>query len=119
MKMDSTNFTYWLHGFFEISDSNKLTEKQVQIIKDHLALVFDKVTPDRNVLVEELISNQAKVTSEEKQKLMFEKKPFNNPPEFTKEWAEAFKKEHASICSKTDNSDTISRVAKRGPTVYC
>ena len=46
--MDSTNFTYWLQGFFEISDSNKLNEKQVQIIKDHLALVFDKVTPDRN-----------------------------------------------------------------------
>jgi hypothetical protein len=46
--MDSKDFTYWLKGFFEISDSNKLTPKQVQIIKDHLDLVFNKVTPDRN-----------------------------------------------------------------------
>lgn len=44
--MDATSFAYWLHGFFEISDSNSLTEKQVQIIKDHLDLVFNKVTPD-------------------------------------------------------------------------
>jgi hypothetical protein len=44
--MTSQDFAYWLHGFFEISDSNKLTEKQVQIIKDHLDLVFKKVTPD-------------------------------------------------------------------------
>ena len=46
--MDSTAFTYWLQGFFEISDAKKLDEKQVQIIKDHLALVFNKVTPNRN-----------------------------------------------------------------------
>lgn len=29
-------------------DGNKLTEKQVKIIKDHLSLVFTKVTPDRS-----------------------------------------------------------------------
>lgn len=46
--MNSTEFTYWLQGFFEISDAKKLDEKQVQIIKDHLALVFNKVTPNRN-----------------------------------------------------------------------
>lgn len=46
--MDSTAFTYWLQGFFEISDAKKLDEKQVQIIKDHLNLVFNKVTPNRN-----------------------------------------------------------------------
>ena len=46
--MDSKEFTYWLQGFFEISDAKKLDEKQVQIIKDHLALVFNKVTPNRN-----------------------------------------------------------------------
>lgn len=46
--MTPENFTYWLQGFFEISDSKKLDEKQVQIIKDHLALVFNKVTPDRS-----------------------------------------------------------------------
>jgi hypothetical protein len=45
--MDTTTFCYWLKGFFEISDTNKLNEKQVQIIRDHLDLVFNKVTPDR------------------------------------------------------------------------
>lgn len=45
--MDAINFTYWLQGFFEVSDAKKLDEKQVQIIKDHLGLVFNKVTPNR------------------------------------------------------------------------
>lgn len=45
--MDAQQFTFWLHGFFEISDSKTLNETQVQIIKDHLDLVFDKVTPKR------------------------------------------------------------------------
>lgn len=46
--MDAVSFTYWLQGFFEISDAKTLDEKQVQVIKDHLNLVFNKVTPDRN-----------------------------------------------------------------------
>lgn len=45
--MDAVNFTYWLQGFFEVSDAKKLDEKQVQIIKDHLDLVFNKLTPNR------------------------------------------------------------------------
>jgi hypothetical protein len=45
--MSPEQFTYWLRGFFEISDTNNLSEKQVQIIRDHLNLVFNKVTPDR------------------------------------------------------------------------
>jgi len=44
--MTSEQFTYWLQGFFELTDSNKLSEKQVQMIKDHLQLVFTKITPD-------------------------------------------------------------------------
>ena len=48
--MNSTEFTYWLQGFFEISDAKKLDEKQVQVIKDHLNLVFNKVTPNRDGL---------------------------------------------------------------------
>ena len=46
--MDSQNFVYWLQGYFEINGSNKLNEKQVQVIKDHLALVLTKVTPARS-----------------------------------------------------------------------
>ena len=38
--MKSTEFAYWLQGFFELSESNTLTEKQVETIKNHLNLVF-------------------------------------------------------------------------------
>jgi len=44
--MTPQDFTYWLQGFMEISDPKSLDEKQTQIIKDHLALVFKKETPD-------------------------------------------------------------------------
>jgi len=42
--MNSTEFTYWLQGFFEMTNAETLTEIQVAMIKDHLGLVFDKVT---------------------------------------------------------------------------
>lgn len=46
--MNSNEFTIWLNGFLELQDGDvAITEKQVRIIKDHLKLVFDKVTPDR------------------------------------------------------------------------
>lgn len=45
--MTPEQFTYWLQGFFEISNTNSLNENQVLIIKDHLKLVFNKVTPNR------------------------------------------------------------------------
>ncbi len=38
--MKSTEFAYWLMGYFEISGSEELTKKQVEIIKKHLNLVF-------------------------------------------------------------------------------
>ena len=46
--MTANDYIFWLHGFFEISESNTLSEKQVQVIKDHLDLCFSKVTPDRS-----------------------------------------------------------------------
>lgn len=46
--MTPENFTYWLQGFFELKEEGEgITLKQALIIQDHLALVFDKVTPDR------------------------------------------------------------------------
>jgi hypothetical protein len=42
--MTPENFTYWLQGFFEMSDSTELTEEQVVMVKEHLKLVFDKKT---------------------------------------------------------------------------
>ena len=41
--MNPEQFTYWLQGFFELSEAD-LTPRE-QIIKDHLKTVFHKVTP--------------------------------------------------------------------------
>jgi hypothetical protein len=38
--MTSRDFVYWLQGFFEISETDNLTEKQVKMVKAHLNLVF-------------------------------------------------------------------------------
>lgn len=44
--MTSDQFCFWAQGFFELTDAKSLDEKQTQILKDHLALVFNKVTPN-------------------------------------------------------------------------
>jgi len=45
------NFCFWLQGYLELATAgdicDDLTDEQVKCIKDHLALVFAKVTPDR------------------------------------------------------------------------
>lgn len=51
--MTPENFAFWLKGYLEISDAKTLNEKQTQIIKDHLNLVFNKVTPTYNTVIEE------------------------------------------------------------------
>jgi hypothetical protein len=43
--MHSNSFVYWLNGFFELSGATTLDEKQVKIIKEHIALTLTKVTP--------------------------------------------------------------------------
>ena len=42
--MNEVQFCYWLKGYFELSNSNELTPEQVAAIKEHLSLVFNKVT---------------------------------------------------------------------------
>lgn len=44
--MNYEQFAIWLHGFLEISNAETIDKNQTQIIKDHLALLFDKKTPD-------------------------------------------------------------------------
>ena len=46
--MTPEQFVYWLQGFMEVANPTTLDETQTQQIKDHLNLVFDKQTPDRN-----------------------------------------------------------------------
>lgn len=39
--MKASEFAYWLNGFFEIAESNTgLSQRQLEIIKNHLKLVF-------------------------------------------------------------------------------
>lgn len=71
--MTPENFTYFLQGFLEISNAKKLDENQVQIIKDHLDLVFNKVTPDRSKSVlQDLKPNKFDWPIEEKTSIPFE-----------------------------------------------
>lgn len=42
--MNAEQFTYWLQGYAELTTDTPSAE-QWQSIKDHLALVFKKVTP--------------------------------------------------------------------------
>lgn len=42
--MTERDFCYWLQGYFEIAEPVTLTSQQVAVIKEHLQLVFHKVT---------------------------------------------------------------------------
>lgn len=46
-KMTPEQFCYWLQGFNEIRDKEQvgLSEKEWDIVRDHLQEVFKKVTP--------------------------------------------------------------------------
>lgn len=42
--MTPENFSYWLKGFFELSNTDDITKEQVLMIKEHLSLVFEQKT---------------------------------------------------------------------------
>lgn len=42
--MTSEQFAYWLQGFAELNEQPP-SAQQWQMVRDHLALVFNKVTP--------------------------------------------------------------------------
>jgi len=67
--MTPRDFCYWLQGFFELtgeSDVNgnylTLDRTQIQILKDHLKLVFDKQTPDRTTTDQSIKSTNSTFT---------------------------------------------------------
>lgn len=45
--MDHSSFCYWLHGYMELTNGAHPTPQQWETIKDHLELIFNKVTPNR------------------------------------------------------------------------
>lgn len=44
--MDALQFAYWLQGFAELGGDEPPTPAQWRSIRDHLGLVFNKVTPE-------------------------------------------------------------------------
>ena len=51
-QMNERDFVYWLQGFLELREGDDgLSERQVRIIRDHVELVFNKVTPERKAEV--------------------------------------------------------------------
>lgn len=38
--MTSRDFAFWLQGYFEISDEKTLNQRELEIVKKHLNLVF-------------------------------------------------------------------------------
>ena len=39
--MNSIDFCYWLQGYFELQEGDEpLTAKQIEVLKNHLSLVF-------------------------------------------------------------------------------
>jgi hypothetical protein len=51
--MTPENFCYWLQGLLEIGDPSELNMTQVEIIKDHLNLVFKKeTTPKQDLYIQ-------------------------------------------------------------------
>lgn len=49
VKMTPEQFAYWLQGFSEINGQAPTVE-QWQVIQDHLKLVFEKMTPERQLI---------------------------------------------------------------------
>ena len=46
--MTALNFVYWLQGMLELSKAQSLDASQVKMIKDHIKLVLNKVTPEED-----------------------------------------------------------------------
>ena len=63
--MNYEQFAIWLHGFLEISNAETINKEQTQIIKDHLALLFEKKTSDRSKKKEEDTLEHLKKLAEE------------------------------------------------------
>lgn len=84
--MTPENFCYWLQGLFELTDSDTLSTQQIQIIKNHLQLVFTKVTPD--IELEDVELDEADDLGSRLKKMMedFEKQDVKVAPVDSDHW---------------------------------
>ena len=68
--MTPENFCYWLQGFIEIENPKTINTQQVQEIKNHLQLVFEKKTPtikqqlENHFCSQELAANYLKLNKD-------------------------------------------------------
>jgi len=69
--MKPEQFCYWLQGRFETADGvlPVLTKQDIQMINDHLQLVFKKVTPEYDPLVINPTSEIPMFTKEDAEKI--------------------------------------------------
>ncbi len=84
--MTPRDFCYWLQGFFEINNPITIDPIELDIIKDHLKLVFRKETPDRSVVP--FLDNEREVFDDNyvKEALGIDKEefvPYEYPKAFT------------------------------------
>jgi hypothetical protein len=62
--MTPENFCYWFQGWLELERPETITPEQVQEIKNHLDLVFNKVTPDMRLYKSSDTALEYKITSD-------------------------------------------------------
>ncbi len=104
--MNSENFAYWLQGYFELLGKDEpLTKEQTQIIKDHLALVFVKVTSDRSV-------GPAKQEEPDVWPTIYYN-PFDRPDVFCEPTVVAPQPQPTVIPSKTDIEEIVKKIQER------
>ena len=49
--MTPQEFCYWLQGFLEMSNAKALDEKQVECVKEHMALVLSRIRLENTTVV--------------------------------------------------------------------
>lgn len=60
--MTAEQFCYWLQGFLEMGDPSEMNETQTRMLKEHLGLVFVKVTsvpvvPTKEAVKKEILTD--------------------------------------------------------------
>lgn len=112
--MTPENFTYWLQGWFELNDTIDHREgaspETLQVIKDHLKLVFDKQTPDRKKVEENWVGDNDELKMSEESKIDIDK--------LSKE-IEKYNNNHPWNYPNVQKDDTIKPSWPTYPTIIC
>ena len=58
--MSPHDFCYWLNGFLEIANPKELNKDQLEVVKKHLSLVFEKVTSESSPAKKSVLTDAVK-----------------------------------------------------------